>query len=195
MLFDEQNRLGSDECWINSQNKQSKDIHDYRTFNYFKTNVPDCEAKVNQLKDFVVQNNMYIKEGYGFTNACFVDHDTKLRNKQKITHGKCKNQLDTRIFHAVPDLFHGGFESVLESKLTQGESTGDKKSCASYNGKAFDVFTPLIPCLKDSVQSADHIIPKWVRGGEHTRDHVKQKAFLERNGYVMEGNIWKKKCD
>jgi hypothetical protein len=63
------------------------------------------------------------------------------------------------------------------------------------SGKGFDVFTPLIPCLKSTIQDVKHIVPpdQWVRGGEHTRDHVKQKRFLERNGYVYENNVWKKK--
>ena len=193
MIFDKQHRLGSDECWINSQNIQSKNIYNYNMFNPYKTNTPSCDKKVDQLKEFVVENNMHIKEGYGFTNACTVDNDTKLRNNQIMTHGKCKNQLNTRLFKAGPDLSQGGFHSVVESRLTQGESTGQKKSCEVTSGKGFDVFTPMIPCLKDSIQDVNHIVQPWVRGGEHTRDHIKQKRFLERNGYVFEDNVWKKK--
>jgi len=196
MYFDKQHRLGSDVCWINAQNEQSKTIYDYHLFNFYKTNVPECESENKKLREFVVENNLHIKEGYGFTNSCLVDNDSMLRNKRKMTQGKCKNQLDTRLFHAVPDLSHGGFKAEMESKLTQGEDTGEKKSCDVLSGKGLDVFTPLIPCLKDNIQDPNNIVPQWIRGGEHTRDHLKQKKYLNKNGYHFDGKIWRKKqCD
>ena len=196
MYFDKHHRLGSDVCWVNAQNDQSKSIHDYNMFNFYKTNVPECKEQNNKLKEFVVENNLHMKEGYGFTNSCLVDNDSMLRNKQTMTQGKCKNQLDTRLFHAVPDMSHGGFKAVIESKLTQGQDTGEKKSCDVLSGKGLDVFTPLIPCLKESVQNHNNIVPKWVRGGEHTRDHLKQKDYLKNNGYYFDGKVWRKKnCD
>jgi hypothetical protein len=193
MFFEKQNTLGSDDCWIQSQNTQSKEMYNYHMFNPYKTNIPKCEKKLEELQEFVVENNMHIRDGYGFTSACLVDNDTNLRNKQAITHGKCKNQLNTRLFQAVPDLGNGVFHPILESRLTQGELTGEKKSCEVTTGKGFDVFTPMLPCLKETIQDVKHIVPQWVRGGEHTRDHIKQKSFLERNGYVFEENAWKKK--
>jgi hypothetical protein len=196
MYFDKQHRLGNDECWINSQNVQSKNIYEYQSFNPYKTNTIDCQSNVNELRDFVVENNLHFKEGYGFTNACFVDTDTELRNQSILTQGgKCKNQLSTRLFTAVPNLRNGTFETEVESRLVQGDVTGNDKSCEPNKGKAFDVFTPLIPCLARTVQNVDHIVPKWVRGGEHTRDNIKQKDFLEKNGFELNGNTWqKKKC-
>ena len=193
MYFDKQHRIGSDICWTNTQEEQSKSIHDYMTFNMYKTNVLDCHDEVKKLKDFVVENKMNVKEGYGNTNACFVDNDSSLRNEQKWTNEKCKNQLDTRLFHAVPDLSHGGFKAEIESKLTQGNDTNERKSCSVLSGKGLDVFTPLLPCLKDTIQNSEHIIPKWTWGGEHTRDHLKQKQFLKENGYVFDGKAWQKK--
>jgi len=193
MFFDEQSRIGHDKCWIDSQNLQSKSIYEYNSFNPYKTNIPKCEKEVKELREFVVNNNMHFKEGYGVTNACFIDHDTSMRNNQIITHGKCKNQVTTRLFQGVPDMSRGGFEPIIESRITQGEKTDVGKSCEPTKGKGFDVFTPLIPCLKDSIQNVDHIVPTWVRGGEHTRDHIKQKQFLERNGYVLKDKIWEKK--
>lgn len=193
MYFDKNHRIGSDECWINAQNDQSKNIYDYRMFNFYKTNVPECKNEVKKLQEFVVENNLHIKEGYGNTNGCFVDNDSMLRNEQKITNEKCKNQLDSRLFHAVPSLNHGGFHPVIESKLTQGEDTGEKKSCNVLSGKGLDVFMPMIPCLRDSIQNPDNIVPKWVNGGEHTRDFVNQREFLEENGYAFDGKAWRKK--
>lgn len=194
MYFDNQHSIGNDACWIEGQNKQSQAINDYHLFNPYKTNLPECNENVNKLKEFMVENKKMYREGYGFTNGCHVDHDSKLRIKpSSITHGKCKNQLNTRLFKAVPDVSNGGFESLLESRLTQGESTSEKKSCEVTQGKGFETMIPMLSCLKKEIQNVEHIIPtKWIRGGEHTRDHVNQKSFLENNGYVFDEKVWKK---
>ena len=193
MYFRKEHRIGADDCWKDAELEQSKNIHDYMLFNIYKTNVPDCQDELQRLSDFVVENNMHIREGYGNTNSCLIDKDSEVRNNQKITNEKCKSQLDSRVFHAVPDLSHGGFKAELESKLTQGEDTGEKKSCNVLSGKGLDVFTPLIPCIKNTVQDPNNLVPTWTWGGEHTRDHLQQKKFLEQNGYVFDGKVWKKK--
>lgn len=195
MYFDKDSRLGNDKCWVDGQIKQSEKINDYHLFNPYKTNVPECTENEKKLRDFMVENKKSYREGYGFANACHIDNDSSMRADLKtITHGKCKNQLSSRLFQAVPDLAHGGFESLLESRLTQGQTTGKHKSCENNSEKTFDVMTPMIPCLKKEVQNVEHIVPtKWVRGGEHTRDHIKQKDFLEANGYVFDDKVWKKR--
>jgi hypothetical protein len=139
---------------------------------------------------------MHIKEGYGVANACTVDNDTKLRNDQIITRGKCKNQLSSRLFNASPYLFRGELEPDTESRIRQGEFNNKNKTCDLLSEKSLDVFTPMLPCLKENIQDDKHIIPTWARGGEHTRDHIKQQGFLERNGYVKKNNVWlKKNCN
>jgi hypothetical protein len=194
MYFDNEHRLGSDACWKDAQKTQSGKINEYYLYNPYKTNVSNCENNENTLRTFMAENHMNYKEGYGFANSCHIDDDTKLRNNSKITHGKCKNQLSTRLFTSGPDLSVGGFEPVLESRITQGENTSlDSKVCESYNGKGFETMTPLISCLKKEVQNPEHIVPKWIRGGESTRDHMKQKEFLEKSGYVFDKNVWQKK--
>jgi len=193
MYFDKQHRLGSDECWKNAQNTQSGKIENYYLYNPYKTNVQDCSDNEDTLREFMAENHMNYREGYGNANSCHIDDDTKLRNNSKITHGKCKNQLSTRLFTSGPDLSVGGFEPLLESRITQGENTSLDKPCESYRGKGFDTMTPMLSCLASEVQNPDHIVPIWVRGGESTRDHVKQKNFLEKNGYIFDKNVWQKK--
>lgn len=176
MLFDNHHRMGEDDCYKDAQRMQDDKIVAYALFNPYKTNVEKCEGKIDELQKFVVENpNLHIKEGYGVTNACLVDNDSSMRNDSKLTQYKCKNQLTTRTFPGGPHLNKSGFESVLDSRLTQGELNPSKqKSCEKYNGKGFDVFTPLIPCLRDSVQNVDNIVPTWTRGGEHTRIDLKE---------------------
>jgi len=183
MLFDNQHRMAEDECYRDAQNQQSDKIMSYALFNPYKTNVDNCGSKIDELKKFVVENpNLHIKEGYGFTNSCLVDNDSTLRNESKLTQQRCKNQLSIRTFPGGPHLNKSGFESVIDSRLTQGELNPSKnKSCESYIGKGFDVFTPLIPCLRDSVQNVDNIVPTWKRGGEHTRINMKESNFKHCN--------------
>ena len=40
MIFDKPHTLGSDDCWIHSQNLQSKEMYEYHIFNPYKTNIP-----------------------------------------------------------------------------------------------------------------------------------------------------------
>ena len=49
MIFDKPHTLGSDECWIQSQNLQSKEMYEYNIFNPYKTNILKCENKVDEL--------------------------------------------------------------------------------------------------------------------------------------------------
>lgn len=194
MYFDTENRLANDKCWIEGQNKQSRLIQEYWLYNPYKTNTLECADSEAKLRHFMVENKKHYREGYGVTNACNIDKDSEFRTSKRLTHGRGKTQLNTRIFQAVPDMSNGGFESLLESRLTQGIRTAEKKSCEKTKGKGFDTMTPMIPCLRKTVQNPDHIVPtQWIRGGEPTRDHVKQKDFMERNGYVFDEKVWSKK--
>ena len=138
MFFDKQHRLGSDDCWKNAQQAQNTGVQNYYLYNHFKTNVPECTDKEKSLRDFMAENHMNYKEGFGVANACHIDDDTNMRNKSELTHGKCKNQLTTRLFTSGPDLSTGGFEPLVESRLTQGDHTLLHKSCEAYNGKGFN---------------------------------------------------------
>jgi hypothetical protein len=183
MLFENHHRLGEDSCYLESQNAQSDKIMSYKLFNPYKTNVENCESKIYDLQNFVIENpNLHIKEGFGFTNACLVDQDSMLRNKAEMTNFKCKSQLATRVFPGGPHLNKSGFESVLDSRLTQGELNASKrKACELYNEKGFDVFTPLIPCLQNTIQDVNHIVPNWTRGGDHTRMDLKESNCHKNN--------------
>ena len=198
--FDKDHRIGNDACHKNSQLLQSEQIANYHLFNFYKTNLDnpdDCKKQVDKLNDFVSENYMNIKEGYGFTNGCRVDNDSSLRfNESIITNEKGKTQLFARTFKATPDLFRGECEPLLESKLLHGNISSDDKSCLHTTEKPFDIFIPMIDCLSSNVQNPNNIIPGWKWGGEGTRDTIQQKEFLEKNGYVNDGSVWmKKQCD
>jgi hypothetical protein len=193
--FSLEHRIGGDKCALAARDLQNSSTQNYKLFNYYPTNIPNCGASVEKLQDFASDNYMTIREGYGFTNACRVDEDSKLRNGGVITNERYKVQLNSRVYHAVPNLARGGFVPTTESKLTQGEDTAQKRSCDVLSEVSIDRFIPLLPCLKDTVQDANHIVPTWTWGGEPTRDTVRQSQFLENNGYVFDGVAWKKRME
>jgi hypothetical protein len=191
-FFDRTNRIGSDECNINTVNTQNKSIVDYMLLNTYKTNLKDkdaCETKVKTLQDFSTNNHMNIREGYGVTTGCLVDLDSKIRT-QDSTSDRTRNQLITRTFTAIPNLARGDTHPEIESKLQQGENTYNVEECQGHH---IDSFIPMIPCLKDSIQNPSNIIESWTRGGDATRDTLKQSDFLNKNGYMFDGVAWSKK--
>lgn len=193
-LFDKEHRVGSDSCATTAKLEQNKEIENYMLFNMYKTNTPQCETQDNKsknLQEFATNNHMIIRDGFGVSTPCKVDEDSRVR-QYNITNDKQKTQLFSRMFQAVPDLSKGDVNVEAESIIQQGEHQYNDFECL---GQPLDVFTPMLPCLQTSIQDTNHIIPKWVRGGESTRDTLKQKEFLEKNGYAFDGKTWyKKQC-
>lgn len=189
--FENDHRVGTDTCAIESVNEQNKRMEDYMLFNLYRGNQLECAAEVDKIKEFMSENHMTIRDGYGFTNACQVDKDSSIRiDATKLKRGK--NQMFTRTFQAVPNLSKGDVNVESESRIQQGELTFDDFQCT---GKSFDVFTPMIPCLKENIQNPNNLIESWTRGGDTTRDTLKQKEFLEKNGYHFDGiSLQKNKC-
>lgn len=175
--FENENRVGSDSCAQIAEDTQNSKIQNYMLYNYQLVNTEKCNNK-DEVKQFMVENHMRIKDGYGQTNSCFIDDNTSVRYTDNVDK-KQNTQLFSRTFQAVPDLRKGDVNTEVEDVVIQGETTYNDFEC---HGKTLDVFTPMIGCLKESVQNPNHIIPPWTWGGEPTRDTLNQKEFLEKNG-------------
>lgn len=188
-LFDQSNRLGEDECAILSRDRGNNDIASYSIFNTYPEG-DMCRENVRKTSEFAMSNYLRPTGGYGVTDACFVDTDTNIR-QPNLTQDRGRTQLFTRIFQAVPDFSHGTVQPEQESVIMQGDDTAYEVPCeASHTDR---VFTPLLPCLKKSVQNPAHIVPPWTRGGESTRDTLRQEEFLKKNGYDFDGTSWSKR--
>ena len=133
---------------------------------------------------------MTMREGYGFTNACQVDNDSMMRiDSNKIN--RDRNQIFTRTFQAVPDLSKGEINVENESRIQQGEITFDDFQC---EGKPFDVFTPMLPCLKANIQNRSILLNRGQEVGIQP-EIPSNKEFLEKNGYQFDGiSLQKKQC-
>lgn len=192
-LFDLEHRVGADMCARNSKDRQNTSIENYNLFPRFPTQAETLKP-MHSINEFSSDNRLTFRDGYGVANAVTVDADSSLRNGSLITHDRYKTQLNARVFQAVPDLGHGGFVPSLESRLTQGESCSDHKSCNALAEVTINRFMPLVPCLRDTIQDPSHIVPPWTWGGEPTRDTVRQEEYLKRSGYVFDGTIWRRGC-
>ena len=193
-VFEENTRLRHDDCDKESRELQNNDAYKYTTFNNIATNqntAEKCKSNRESLLDFSLNNYMNIRDGYGFTNACGVDTDSKVRNDFEM-HDKGKQQLNSRVFVGGPNANKGGLEPGIDSKLTQGTFVSKKETCDVLSERNFDRFEPMPEAILKSVQDPEHIVPKWTWGGEPTRDVLSQRDFLEKNGYEHDGKTWKK---
>ena len=172
-----ENRLNDDKCAQINREIGNKSVSDRQLYNFYYTN--DCKCEI--YDDTLVDNYFTVKDGYGYTSGCVVDVDTELRVNPQMTHDKGKMQLCARPFGGGPNLNKGGFIPNIESRLRDSDDTSDIKACDIVSEKSFIPYSwyHLKPCVA-SVQNPDHIVEPWTRGGEITRDYVRQNSYLER---------------
>lgn len=188
-VYNHENRLTTDKCAYLNHELQNKSIHDHTFENFYFTK--DCKCDV--LDDFLIDNNMVIKDGYGFSTGCVIDNDSDLRLKAIWTNEREKVQLCTRWNQGVPNINKGGFIPNIESLMKNGDDTSDIRNCDRITEKNFDRFVPLVGCLASTVQNANNIVEPWVRGGIHTRNDVRSSEYLQKCGFERKETNWVKK--
>jgi hypothetical protein len=168
--FYNQNKPGLDKCAKNAKNHVNESIKDYNLWNSYS-----CEKqKEEALSEFAMKNlNLRYKKGYGVAPSCHVDTDTELRLNAKWTSERAKTQLFSRFYTGNPDMSRGKGSPEVESKLVQGDDTYRLKMCQRLSEKEFDRFTPMLPCLKDSIQKVEHIVMPFHQGGENSREFMR----------------------
>ena len=72
-------RLGLDDCALAANEKQNKSIDDYYLFD------PRGGCEDRKFENVAQCNNMVVNNGYGYTDGCNVDVDSRLRNGGEIT--------------------------------------------------------------------------------------------------------------
>lgn len=184
--YHQENRLTNDNCAQLTRELQNSSVNDRQLYNYFYTH--DCKCEV--FDDFLFDNNMVVKDGYGFTTGCTVDTDSDLRLKGVWTNEREKNQLNARWNQGVPNVGKGGLIPNIESRIRNGDDTSDIRNCDKIVEHDFDRFTPLVGCMAKSVQNPDNIVEPWTRGGQHTRNEVRSNEYLQRCGFNKDGKLW-----
>lgn len=188
-VYNHENRLSIDNCAQLTRELQNTSVNNRMLYNYYYTH--DCKCDV--LDDFLFDNNMVIKDGYGVTTGCTIDLDSELRLNGMWTNEREKAQLCSRWHQGVPNLNRGGLVPNVETRIKNGDDTSDIRSCDKIVEKNFDRFTPLVGCIADTIQNPSYVVEPWVRGGMHTRNDVRSTAYLEKCGFENNGKNWVRK--
>jgi hypothetical protein len=185
------NRVGLDGCALGENEKQNTRIDQYNLYN------PISDCKSRDFEKVAECNNFVVGNGYGFTDECHVDVDSRLRNGQDYTQKRVLNQKYRKCASGGGDEEYDCDDSVksLEDRMRKGNDFGLKRCDVVSEVSTLDLqFTPLIPCLSRNIQNPVHIVPIWTNGGESTRSALAQKAFLEENGFRFINGIADQSC-
>jgi len=182
-----ENKLTIDNCAQIIKELGNRSIEDRNLYNYFYTN--DCKCSIED--DFYFDNNMVVKDGYGFTSGCVVDKDSDLRiNGDSLTHDKERIQLCTRLTTGGPNIDKGGLIPNIETRLKNGEDTSFIRDCDKISEHDFNRFIPLVGCLATTIQNPEFVIEPWIWGGASTRFDVRSTEYLNKCGFVNNGKNW-----
>ena len=189
-------RLNEDACYKRVNSKTIQKSGKYMVSNFHNC---DCEAPVT--KNLSLQHPaVQYRDGHGWTsiNGCNVDNDSKLRNANNLTNKRCIQQLQERPYKTIPYMGRGRGNICQETKLQPGEDTFQNRPCNNLAGVYIDRFIPQIPCIRNTIQNAKHLIPEdndrtWLRGGQPSRQVIRNKEYLNRCGFKYNGKYWNKK--
>jgi hypothetical protein len=190
-------RLREDDCYLDTRVRQSEGPG-----RYFTTNFHDCQCEAPHAKSVSLEQPVVqFRDGHGWTsmNGCNIDLDSQLRNAKNQTNPRLIQQLYTRPYVTVPYMGRGVGNICEESYLRAGESTFQGRACNNLSDMHIEhQYTPQLPCLRENIQNPQHLIPEdtdpaWVRGGQGSRQVIRNIDYLESAGYVYDGKMWKKK--
>jgi hypothetical protein len=184
-VFLDSKNYSTDCCAREAKDAQKEQMIDWRLYKNFY--IP-CETPKMHSPDFQYDHvNLRAGIGYGVSDGCEIDQDSKLRNNtEALTRDRCKIQLFQRVFQGCPNLKPALEDPGSELKFVEGVSTtsleGTVLSCKKQlMERDLSHRIPLVDCMKD-IQDPTHIVPVWVRGGDPTRDFVRRKEFMNRCG-------------
>ena len=182
-VFMDSRRVCSDKCAKEAKDTQNDSLYGQSMFQYLPV---DCDAsgKVARFPEFAYNHvNLTGRIGYGVAEGCVIDADSSLRNDPAaMTRDRCRIQLFSRIFQGGPNLRCGVVDPDAEMPILQGDGSRDLAGVdypciKSIMEKATYHPTPMLDCIKP-VQSIEHTVEPWVRGGSTTRDFVRRQEFL-----------------
>ncbi len=184
--FDNLTRIGNDTCGINARDVQNNNYGSYITTNYFTGH-----GTMKRAIEFATQQpNMFYKSGTGSCSVggCNIDSESDLKIGTIQTNPRCRISLQERPFITVPYLGRGPPKPELESKILQGSSINELKSCKTITEESFDNYnlTPQIPEIKDTIQNPNNLIESsaaegWIRGGLPSRELTRNNNYVKNN--------------
>lgn len=182
-MIEEKTSLGSDPCYQKTADEQSVGVGGYNLNNHY-----NCGCGAQSTEEVAMeQPSVIFRDGYGAggMDGCKIDTDSLMKNGTIMTNPGCRQQLFSRPYLTVPYMGRGSGDSCVESPLQTGEDTFQRRECNTLSEVTLhNQFTPLLPCLKDNIQDARHLIQEdskkdWVRGGLPSRQIVKNKDYQQ----------------
>ena len=179
------NRMGLDDCALAANEKQNNKIDQYQLYN------PRADCNDKQFMDIAACNNMVPNNGFGNSDSCNIDTDSRLRNGAELTDKSTLNEQ----FRKCGANECEDEKNMTENRMRRGNDFGLKRCDTVSEASTLDLqFTPMVKCLKDNIQNANHIVPTWTWGGEPTRDSLKQKEFLQNQGFRFTNGVAHQAC-
>ncbi len=194
-MFLDENTLRNDRCALEQRDRYNIGIADYTMQNYAYNWPVECQVPNQRMANFAYDHpNLHPRIGVGLSDDCLIDQYSALRNDPgQLTKDRCRIQLFERVFQGVPNLRPGRVDPGEEMPIQQGVDNSVyegsvlpcKKSLMEYALKEFD---SLLPCVKE-VQTPEHTVEPWVRGGIPTKDYERRQDFLRSCGYYQKNQV------
>lgn len=171
--FDFNNRLSADPCAYSKYMSENESFSDYILNNHLVK--PTNEKDRQGFDDLVMCNpNLRFRDGYGLS-AGAVDQDSSIKYQGKCVRGPEKQQLKSRMFHAVPNLAKGSCAPNTESYLlTGGFDTSLYRDCSSLAEKTFDRYMPFLDCMQGYVEDYAKSVSSVNVVGMSSRDEMRR---------------------
>jgi len=179
--FYKNDRLGSDQCFMDQNNIQNVESCNYLLQNYFVKDCSMSEAKRLATSQICINYS----GGFG-SDPCGsnIDDSSKLLIGTIQTHPRCRIDLFHRPFATVPYLGRGSVCPMLEAQIQQGEYNTNKRTITGLTEKSYDEYNnvPLLPEIQQTIQNPKHLIEGmanegWIRGGLPSRDITRDTNF------------------
>lgn len=186
-------RIKEDKCYLTQNDKMIS-----KPGMYSLTNFKDCECRAPNTKSLSLQNpSTFYRDGYGWTSnkGCNIDDDSTFRNSRNLTNLRNINTLYQRPYLTVPYMGRGSGNVCTESNLRSSEDTFQNRPCNNLAGITINRNIPQLDCIKDNIQNPIHLIPEvndcnWIRGGQPSRQIIRNKEYLEKCGFKYNGKLW-----
>jgi len=182
------NRMGLDDCALAANERQNNRMNDYNLYN------PRYDCNNTEYMAVAECNNMVPNNGYGVSDKCNIDTDSRLRNGGDLT---MKNTLNQN-FRRCGANNSGDCEddkNSIENRMRRGNDFGLKRCDTVTEVSTLDLhLTPMIPCLQKNIQDPVHLVPNWQWGGDGTRDSLAQKKWLQSQGFRFVNGVAEQAC-
>ena len=175
--FNNNDRLGFDQCIDDQRSIQNKRSSGYLLENFF----PECPMS-DAINFATSQPNVFFNGSSPVgIDGCNINESSELLHN-KISRPACKLTLEPRLFLTVPYLGRGYGNVDIEDNLRQGQSIINKKTVNNLSEVSYQSYSnyPLIDEIQSKINDPKYLVEgvadeNWIRGGEPSRDIAKNK--------------------